>query len=255
MFPVFLKTSEESDATERAPIAYEIAANGVFEVRHTPMYRSTVRVAGAIPGLVEDSEHVEVLAPRLPAALMEDVVAFFGHVYRLCDGEAIVVLFFNPQTCEYRFSVPRQTLRSFRGTAGRWVTSLSVRYENVARPEGFLRCGTIHSHADLPANASHTDCADEEFEDGFHLVVGDLDRDTPSLSAAMTVAGARFKLRIADIVEPFDPASARRPSEDAWLARVSVELSASGERTLTDAARLRRLATRQDAAEREARDG
>ena len=248
MLPVVLKT-DGAEAPD-TPVYHQVAANGVFEVRHTPIYRSITRFYGDLPGLEAENESVELLAPRLPAALMEEVVAFFGHVFRVCDAEAVVVLFFDPERSRYRFEVPRQTVSMFRRSDGRWATELSVRYQNVARPEGYLRCGSIHSHAELSAHASHVDCSDERYEDGLHLVVGHLDRQKLSLSAAITVAGARFGLAVADVVEPFDQRSALRSTEDAWLARVHVDLFHGKEKTRTTAMLWQETAARELASDR-----
>ena len=158
MFPIVLKNGHEEEPD--SPIYYEVAANGIFEVRRTAMSWSATRMKSDVPGLLPRTETARLLAPRLPAWLMEEAVAFFSDVFRYCNAEGVVLLFYRPETQEYRLEVPEQTVPVYRNAKGRWMTSLELRYEHGDRPEGFVRCGSIHSHAELSAYASHTDCTD-----------------------------------------------------------------------------------------------
>lgn len=226
MFPLILKDGHTDEPD--SPIYYEVAANGIFEVRETEMFRSVTRVSHDVPGLQAGKEDLVVTAPRLPAALMEDVVAFFGAVYRSCKGEGIVVLFYNTHEQRYHVEVPEQTIPVYKPFGRPWTTYLEVRYDRVDRPDGFVRCGTIHSHADQAAYASHTDCTDEKHQDGLHAVVGDLHRADLSLTAAFTAAGHRFPMTTYDLIEPFDMDSAGRDTRQEWLERVLLEYPLPG---------------------------
>ena len=88
----------------------------------------------------------------------------------------------------------------------------------MERPAGYLRFGTVHSHAHLPAGASATDCDDERHEDGLHLVYGDLHRREPSRSACFVANGARFALDC-DEVMPSCPIPRGEP-DPKWMAQV-----------------------------------
>ncbi|MGH7819470.1 MAG: hypothetical protein ACREQ9_06845 [Candidatus Binatia bacterium] len=204
-----------------AAIYYEVAANGVFQIRESEIYRAVTREEGRIPGLLPATEELELKLPRLPASLVEEVLGFFHAIYRRYRGEAIVILFYEPKTREFRVAVPRQSLPGRRTADGRWRARYAVRYCAVPRPPGFLRLGSIHSHADLPASASEIDCEDEEWEDGLHVVVGDFDRADVSLSAAFVANRVRFRLRPEDVLEPCEvPQRWNRPE---WIVRVRPE--------------------------------
>lgn len=234
MFPVIIKRGNASGGSvdaevADAPIYFEITRDGIFEVRTTPIYRSVTRVHGGIPGLAPGRERLSLHAPKLPSRLVDDVIAFFAAINRICGGEGVVILFFDPVASRYRAEVPEQCLPVYRNYQGDWITDLSVTYDRVDRPEGYLRCGSIHSHADLPAYASHTDCADEKYEDGLHMVVGDFGHQHLTLSASYTVAGSRFAVAVPEVSEPFDRSGyVDRPCAAEWLEKVALEFTLNG---------------------------
>jgi hypothetical protein len=218
-FPIVLKTPGHTEPD--AGLYYLVADNGIFQVRDTPMYRAVTRTPGPVPGLRPEYERVQLKFPRLRRRQMEDVLAFFKEVYDRDRAEAIVVLFYRLATREFHLVAPPQTLLGHRRYDGRWRADHGLRYENVPRPQGCVRFGTIHSHADLPAYSSGTDCADEQFEDGLHVVVGDFGYRELSIAAAFVVNGARFRLAPAEVVEPCKlPQRRARPE---WMACIKRE--------------------------------
>lgn len=216
-FPIVVKTTPECEPPGR--LYYEVASNGVFQVKETDIYRSVTRVE-QIPGLCPQVERLEVRFSRLPASILEEVQAFFCDVYDRYRGEAIVVLFYEPETEEFRVVVPLQTIPGYRDWSGQWRSYLHLDYESVDRPEGFLRFGTIHSHAELAAYASATDCHDERFEDGLHVVYGHCHGSTLSRSASFVANGTRFELEPEVVLEPCRAPG--RVGRADWLARVRI---------------------------------
>lgn len=218
-FPVVLKQVERFKPP--AKLYYLVASNGVFQVRDTEAYRAVTRVQDGIPELLAEGERVEFRFPRLRAPLLEDVLGFFDEVYRRYGGEAIVILFYNAQTREFRVGVPPQTITGTRDRWGEWRAHYRLDYGAALRPGGFLRFGTIHSHANLPAYASHVDCEDERFEDGLHVVFGSLDSNELSRSASFVANGLRFRVEPEQILEP--SRVPRRAASREWMARVRCE--------------------------------
>ncbi len=216
-FPVVLKNLDPIEAP--AKLYYVVASNGVFQVRDTDAYRAVTRVFDGIPGLLAECEQVELRSPRLPTLLLEEVLAFFGEAYRQYGGEAIVILFYNSETREFRVGVPVQHITRY--DADRWGAHLHQRYDALENPPGSVRFGTIHSHANLPAYASHVDCQDERFEDGLHIVFGNLKSENISRSASFVANGLRFRLEPDAVLE-----QARMPERHAqreWMQRVRCE--------------------------------
>lgn len=218
-FPIVLKT--EAAPPPRGQIYYEIAENGVFQVRQTPLYRAVIRTQGPIPGLLPSREELVIRFPRLPRMQVEDVLAFFHEIYRRYCGEAVVIIFYCPERGRYRLVAPPQTVPGRWRRDGRWQADLAVRYDNVPRPEAFLRFGTMHSHADLPAFASGLDCDDERYEDGLHVVFGSFGQPMISVEAAFVAGGVRFKVPAGDVLESSDIPD--RPARRDWVARVKTE--------------------------------
>jgi hypothetical protein len=216
ILPIVLKKTgwKEPDAA----LYYEVAANGVFQVRETGTYRAVTRAQAEIPGLLPEEERVELRFPRLPASLLEEVFAFFREVYRRHRGEAIAILFYRPDTQEFRVDAPVQTLPGYRDWRGQWRASLHIDYDEAPRPAGFLRFGTIHSHADTSAFSSFTDCQDEQYHDGLHVVYGHVHSANPSRSVCFVAGGTRFRVEPKDALEDF--AVRERPVRPEWMARV-----------------------------------
>ena len=157
-FPVVLRTRERYRAP--ASLYYEVAGNGLFQVRATPLYRAVTRVESGVPGLLPGREELVLSFPRVPAALLEELLAFFRDAWRTLGGEAIAVLFYREG--EFRVGVPSQWVAGYRDRSGAFRAVHHLRYGPVERPQGFVRLGTVHSHADLPAYASSVDCQDEQ---------------------------------------------------------------------------------------------
>ena len=222
-FPVILKTAPH--VSESARLYYEVASNGVFQVKETATHRAVTRVAHDIPGLHPSAEQLELRVPPLPAALLEDVLAFFREVNDRWEAEAIVILFHRADTNEYRVGVPEQRIPCYRDWEGRWRTYLELDYGDAPRPEGFVRFGTVHSHADQAAYASAADCQDERFQEGLHVVYGHLDRREPSRAASFVASGVRFPIDPARVLEDCEVPE-RRARRD-WLARVSLAPAAA----------------------------
>jgi hypothetical protein len=218
-FPILFKT--ENSPAPLARLFYVVAANGLFQVRDTETYRAVTPVAEDVPGLLPETAHVDLKFPHLPTPLLEDVLAFFDAVYRRYGGEAIVMLFYAPERQEFRAEAPPQTISGYRDRWGRWWPRYRLDYESLERPPGFLLFGTIHSHASQPAYASATDCDDERFEDGLHVVFGHFNSSYLSKSVSFVANGTRFKVEPRDALE--DCAVPPREPRADWMARVTVE--------------------------------
>ena len=224
-FPIVLKTSAAEEP--RASLYYAVAENGIFQVRDTPIYLAVTRTLDLIPGLLPEHEHLRLKCPRLPRRPLEDVLTFFRAVYDQYHAEAVVLLFYRVETREFRIIAPPQTLLGRRRHDGRWRAYHAVQYDNVPRPSGFVRFGTIHSHANLPAYSSGTDCADEQFEDGLHVVFGNFGLPPISVAAAFVANGVRFRLPPADVLEPCQMLP--RPPRADWMARIKLEAEGLGD--------------------------
>ncbi len=217
-FPIVLKSEMAPRPSGR--FYYEVASNGVFQVTETETYRAVTRVRGEVPGLCPSKEEVSLKFPKVPAELLGEILAFFDEVYRRYSAEAIIILFYRPSDETYLVKVPPQSITGHRDWRGNWRADLHLDYMDVKRPAGYLRFGTIHSHADLPAYASAIDCEDERFQDGLHVIFGHFNRKALSRSASFVAGGARFSVDPDRVLE-----ACGRSGRDArrdWLAPLRI---------------------------------
>ena len=214
-FPVLLKLDEGVASDET--LYYVVAANGFFQVRRTETYLSVTEARGDVPGLLPEYARLRLDVPRLTVDLLQPVLAFFRAVFEEHGGEAIVILFYSPATRSFRALAPEQRIPGYQSN-GVWRSVLQLDYGDAERPDGYLRFGSIHSHADTAAYASAVDCADERHMDGLHVVYGHVDRREPSRSAAFVVNGTRFPLAPDEVLEPCSVPDDGAPEE--WMARV-----------------------------------
>ncbi|HSB71866.1 MAG TPA: hypothetical protein VLT62_21260 [Candidatus Methylomirabilis sp.] len=187
MFPVYLKDEGFEPPAEQ--IYYLVTADGLFQVKDSPVFCSCVRVRG-IRGLLPQKDEVRWKLPPIPGPLLQRVVGLFREVYRRYGSEAIVLLLYDLARQEYGLIVPEQH-----------VTGGHLSYVPGETPPGRLRVGTIHSHAEADAFHSPLDDWDEEHDDGLHATVGNLDGSV-SLACSLMVDGRRFPLRPRDVFQP-----------------------------------------------------
>jgi hypothetical protein len=206
----------------RAPagLYYEVAGNGVFQVREGDGYRSVIRVFGGVPGLLPARECVELRCPRLPARQLAPVLAFFREVHERWGGEAIVMLFYDGRSGAFRIEAPPQTVWLRRSENEDLRAVYRLDYRTAERPPGFVRFGSIHSHSALPAVASSIDHEEERFEEGLHAIYGSFSSERLTRSACFVSGGVRFPLDPADVLEECAVPAGPAPRE--WMAQLEL---------------------------------
>ncbi len=205
MLPIYLK--DQDFTPPDGPIYYLLTRDGLFLVKRTSFFEAAVPAAG-IPWLEPQEPGVKLCAPPLPADLLLQAVAFFRAVYLRYQSEAVALLTWREATRTYELVIPHQT-----------VGGGHCDYEVRDFPAGLIRLGTIHSHAGLEAFHSERDDADERFEDGFHLTVGNLDGDL-TLACSVVVQGYRGHLPPERLFSPHPIPWAAAPPAAAWAATV-----------------------------------
>jgi len=181
LFPIV--AADESAAENVALPAFLVARDGVYLRKRSLLGLSQVQVDG-VAHLPPAREYLEYGLPKVPAALMGQVVGFFRAVWARQRTEALALLSWDGSA--FGLIVPEQ----YAGAA-----SVRHRLEATEIPAGIQLVGSIHSHGALSAGASLTDEADEADFDGIHVVVGDVDERRPSYSAAIVIDGRRFGCR------------------------------------------------------------
>jgi hypothetical protein len=204
MFPVYLK--QDGFEEPEHPIYYLVTRDGLFQIKRNSLFHARTRVQG-LNWLMPEHEAARLRLPPIPASVLAEVVAFFREVFYVHRAEAVVLLYFNQEAARYELKIPKQQ-----------VAGGHCRYEIGPTPHGWLRVGTIHSHASADAFHSELDDEDERHDDGLHMTVGNLDGDV-SLVCSLVVDGRRFALTPSEVFdgELPDTASVKLPRESLQL--------------------------------------
>lgn len=178
--PVVLCETGYEDTPEDAPFGYIIGRNGAFLRKRTGIVEALVP-APRVPDLEVVVPWAELNVSKFPLDQFARIVNFFQWVHDTHKTEAVVILFYAPDTEEWRTVVPEQVIRT-----------ATVRYKDGIQLPGFVRAGTIHSHNHMHAFHSGGDHADEVHSDGLHATIGELDEPYPTISIEIAVNGHRF---------------------------------------------------------------
>ena len=223
--PLYLKTERDMPRPPD-PEYYLLARNGLFLCRNHRFFRSDVCTARAPQWLVEHESECRLDLPKVERHTLERIVGFFGRVFELHGSEAIVLLLWNQRKRRYRILVPEQEATVWESPGGRRYAT-DVRYKiPLSLPPGELLVGDIHCHADGDAYSSFTDRKDEYYRDGFHGVVGWIQREPPRFHFEFIVDGVRFGMDFERLFKGYRKRWQKVPQR--WLKRVKVKVERSG---------------------------
>lgn len=192
-------------------INYIMRGDGLWEIRKNKIATFTTRKCSAeLIGFSGETyeEGFELHLPKIPLAILDQIVTFFTHLSKgRYEYEAYVQIFWNSDRGEYYVHCPRQE-----------VSKTRVRYEfSVDIPTNHIFVAEIHSHNTMGAYFSPVDDRDELVRgDRFFGVIGRLDLAEPEIQMSFVSGGKRFNIPWALLFEvketiPF-------PSE--WLKQI-----------------------------------
>jgi hypothetical protein len=186
MFNVFIYDGQKEIPDD--DILYIVGKDGVYLRKRLGLMESTTKVSG-ISHLAEVPRTAKMNLPMIPADKFATTVKFFKEVYKLYRSESMVLIQYDPETKLFILVPPSQE-----------VSSASIEYDRNLNIEGYLKVGTIHSHADFSAFHSGVDVADEKHFDGLHITVGHVNQDEVSISASIVANQERFKVHPLDCI-------------------------------------------------------
>jgi PRTRC genetic system protein A len=183
MFNVYLNNGDQIPDEQAC---YVIAKDGVYLKKNLGMIKSVTKVS-QISFLETIKEQATLNIEKLPANYGAQVHEFFKDVCLEHHGsEAIVLLYYNQETKDYKMVAPEQIVA---GGACDFVRKISMTMD------GYNLVGDIHSHGRGSAFHSGTDDSDEKTGvDGLHITFGFVDQNEISISASITVNGKRFQV-------------------------------------------------------------
>jgi hypothetical protein len=177
---------------ENQDCMYLIGGNGTFMYKKFGILESLVKVDG-ISHLPKLETFGRLNMAKIPKELLAMVIVFFKQIYETYKAEAGVRIFYNPRTRHYILDVPKQK-----------ISGAQVDWDNSHPPTGYLYAGTLHSHVAMSAFHSGIDKGSEGKLDGIHIVIGNVNTPTPSITGAVVINANRFKLCEDDILKYMD---------------------------------------------------
>lgn len=199
-------STEQAEQSDKA-IAYIPAQDGrVYEMRRNEIGTFTAPSLH-IAELEDIRAGFQMSLPRLPAALLSQIIAFFR---RVCvdygrDMEALVNVLWDREKGEYVLHVPPQR-----------IDKASVETDLSAQPDPsrYLHVMDVHSHNTMAARFSRTDDLDEQAT-RLYMVIGRLDRYYPDIRCRFACGGRHVEIPAEQVCERTDV-----PFAPDWLKAV-----------------------------------
>lgn len=181
-------------------ILYIIAKEGIFLKKKLGIFESIAPV-DQISILQGIDSYAKMYIKPMKGKQFAQIIALFKVVLEKYRGEANIILHYHEENGTYKIEVPSQQ-----------VTGASVEYNSLKTFPGYLRIGTIHSHATMGAFHSGTDQSDEIGWDGIHITIGKLNQEFVDISASIMVNGTRFMIDPCDYVKGLELVEYEKPS-------------------------------------------
>lgn len=199
---------------------YVLGRDGLHLERSTPMYTSSVKVDGPILFLEPHPQQCQLHCGQIPVEMLRQMVGFFQAAYEMHHGEAALVLLYYPETGQFAWHCPKQTIEMYQ-CWGRYYPEDSVEYENpLTLPPGAVHFGDAHSHIG-PPSPSIVDHNDETHLDGLHIIVGYINSRCPRWHIDFSIDGHRFSVPTGVILEAIPEAPFPEPPEE-WMKEIKV---------------------------------
>lgn len=199
-------STEQAEQSDKA-IAYIPARDGkVYEMRRNEIGTFTAP-SMHIAELEDIRAGFQMSLPRLPAALLTQIIAFFR---RVCvdygrDVEALVNVLWDREAGEYVLHVPPQRIDK---------ASVETDLSAQPNPERYLHVMDVHSHNTMAARFSRTDDLDEQAT-RLYMVIGRLDRYYPDIRCRFACGGRHVEIPAEQVCERTDV-----PFAPEWLEAV-----------------------------------
>lgn len=208
-FPSYKSMCDSMETAEQsaAPICYIPSHNGqIYEMRRNEI-GTFIAPASQIAELDIIRAGFHMNLPRLPAAKLAEIVAFFRRVCAEHHShmEALVNVYWDHAEQKYLLHVPKQH-----------ATAVSVETDLADCPDGnrYFHVMEVHSHNMMAARFSKTDDADEQAT-RLYMVIGRLDRYYPEIRCRFACGGTHVEIPAEQICERTDV-----PFSTAWLTAV-----------------------------------
>jgi proteasome lid subunit RPN8/RPN11 len=191
MFPIYL--ADRRNMNPKDDICYIVAKNGLFVKKKLGIMESITPVKD-VPSLeYEVVPYAKMKLPKISKPIFCSIFSVFRKVYELYRSESTALLFYNEKKKKFKVGIPYQK-----------VSFASVEAIKMGSPQGYITVASVHSHCNFSAFHSGTDITDEEYIEGLHITIGNVDEDQFSLVASIVSNGKRFKVDPLDFINGID---------------------------------------------------
>ena len=142
---------------------------------------------------------------RIPSDLFYSVEKFLEEVYKKYSSEGVVILYYNKEVNKWAYCIPEQEVTA--ASASYEITDKAVyviegEYNKSVKSlegDGWIQCGSIHSHASMDAFHSGVDDKDEFDFDGIHITIGKFNAEK-NYSCRFIFSGKEVKMSLSDVI-------------------------------------------------------
>lgn len=203
--PVYAALGEFDETKIQEDVAIVIDGKGHYVFNRNRVWSSLTSLDKPIEGANVQGSQIRFFGKKIPHKLIRQAEKFFRDVFRRQHSEAVLVLYNNISTGEWMLDAPEQT-----------PVGLSAPYNQIPEIPGWRQAGTIHSHANIGASHSGVDDRDEEYFDGVHITIGNVDSYSMTYSYSLVAHGKRAKVEANHVVD-IEPEEEYPPH---WMERV-----------------------------------
>jgi len=201
-----------------------VAENGTFEQYTTLLFDTIEPCHRPIQGLKQQETGLNLRIGKVPvSSILGPMIGFLRAVYEKKNTEAAGLLYYNPDTRDFKLHVPDKQK----------AESLHVGYKTTTIFKGYMLIGGVHSHKDGEAYHSGEDLENTLGKDGLHITIGHLHQPGAfSIIVKWFVNGRGYELKpltTFDGLEKFVPkkgtveAREKREAEKAAKAKKEAE--------------------------------
>jgi hypothetical protein len=166
-FPIVIKKKGVPFQPPDASLYYILAADGWYVVKKNKMYETCSKVDHAVPGYEPQKEYCRTSMPVIPNEIMDKVMSFFRRVHDDLGGEAIVELFYEPDSGEWLASppwqgIPQSSHSAYSGMGSMFGMDVGWSSGSGKAPDKY---GTaFEEHADISATEKKWEKWDKEIQ-------------------------------------------------------------------------------------------
>ena len=169
------------------------AANGIFELVENRFLKVSTKIGEFhFPGFKKYAESLELKIPKIPRALIDELIALDRGVYTRSKGEFYAAICYNFIDEKYYIRIPKQE-----------ISGASVTFDKIVDSENEVMVLDHHSHNVMSAFFSGTDNGDDAMAKlKISAVFGNITQQHPTINCRVIINGVANTINIDKIIQP-----------------------------------------------------